>query len=85
MCGVVTLDGLEDTDFFESQEPCEVALLSEAYELTPDFDYRRLESRGSRKFYNIMLLEWGDGVAERRGIGTICQNAVASGFAPGPE
>ncbi|KAK5655885.1 hypothetical protein OQA88_5424 [Cercophora sp. LCS_1] len=85
VCGVVMLDGLEDTKFFESQAPCEAVLLSESDELMPAIDDIHLGRKGPRKFYHIMLLEWSDGVAERRGIGTIRQDAVASGFEPGAQ
>ncbi|KAK5652826.1 hypothetical protein OQA88_9492 [Cercophora sp. LCS_1] len=78
--GQATLDGLEDTEFFKSREPCEVVLLSELsgprHNVGEDDMYPR---------YQVMLLEWSDGVAERRGIGTIQNGAIWHSFKPGPQ
>jgi hypothetical protein len=35
-------------------------------------------------FYHVMLLEWHEGIAERRGLGLLHQNAVDFSLAPGP-
>jgi hypothetical protein len=68
VCGTISLDGFEETTFFDSGGVFEFILLSE---WDPDL-------------YNIMLLEWNGGVAERRGIGTIKQSAIGKSFPPGP-
>ncbi|KAH7128140.1 heterokaryon incompatibility protein-domain-containing protein [Dendryphion nanum] len=68
VCGQMWLDGFEETTFFESEGMFEVILLSEC---VPDL-------------YNVMLLEWNAGVAERRGIGTIKLSAIDKSFPPGP-
>jgi hypothetical protein len=36
------------------------------------------------RYYNILLLEWRDGIAERRGIGHIFQAAVTNSLGRGP-
>jgi hypothetical protein len=69
-CGNMSLDGSEETTLFDSVEPLETILLS--------------ESEGRREYYNVMLLEWNGGVAERTGIGTILQSAINNSFSPGP-
>jgi hypothetical protein len=69
-CGNMSLDGSEETTLFDSVEPLEIILLS--------------ESEGRREYYNAMLLEWNEGVAERRGIGTILQSTINNSFSPGP-
>ena len=33
------------------------------------------------KYYNVLLLEWDRGIAERRGFGVISQNAVENSLA----
>ena len=68
VCGEISLDGFEETTFFDSGGMFEFILLSE---WRPDL-------------YNIMLLEWNGGLAERRGIGTIDQSAIDMSFSPGP-
>ncbi|KAK0616577.1 heterokaryon incompatibility protein-domain-containing protein, partial [Immersiella caudata] len=82
VCGVVSLDGLEDSKFFESEDLFEMILLSISDELVPTVYDSRLERES--KFYNVMLLEWSEGIAERRGLGTIRQEDVKNGYAPGP-
>ena len=91
MCGVVTLDGLEDTKFFESQEPMEIILLSESklpMPVTEDFDFDRnnrlVGTEQYGLFYNVMLLGWDGVIAERRGIGFIDKKLIHGGFAPSP-
>jgi len=68
VCGSICLDGFEETTFFESRGIFEFILLSK---------------HGTDE-YNVMLLEWNEGVAERRGIGTIKLWAVGMSFPPGP-
>lgn len=50
-------------------KPCEFILLSE-------------NSNGD---YYVMLLDWADGIAERKGMGYILRNHVSRSLAPGPE
>ncbi|KAF4995571.1 hypothetical protein FDECE_12770 [Fusarium decemcellulare] len=89
-CGFVWLDGFEETTFFESQGAFEIILLSEAFShpLYPDkkrewlFAYPLAPNQW--KYYNVLLLEWQGGIAERRGFGLLHQGAVDFSLAPGP-
>lgn len=88
-CGFVWLDGFEETTYFESQTHFEVILLSE-----PQFVVRQeLEScstssypkvNGEWNCFNVLLLEWQGGLAERRGFGYLIQEAIDNSLAPGP-
>lgn len=69
ICGNLSLDGSEDTTLFDSVEPIEIILLSELTVLDS---------------YDVLLLEWKGGLAERRGIGTISKSAIENSFSPGP-
>ncbi|KAF5616872.1 uncharacterized protein FTJAE_12864 [Fusarium tjaetaba] len=89
-CGFVFLDGFEETDFFE---PCgffEIILLSETYRnkfanyTWVQWDDPYPLAAGQWKYYNIMILEWNGGIAERRGFGLLHQGAVKFSLAPGP-
>lgn len=71
-CGSVSLDGFEEMPFFESLGPFEFILLSEDYGVS------------ETETYNVMLLEWVDGVAERRGLGHLSKDAVHLSLDPGP-
>jgi hypothetical protein len=42
------------------------------------------QSRETSRDYNVMLLEWNGGIAERRGIGIMYKEAVERSFTPGP-
>ncbi|KAK3352525.1 heterokaryon incompatibility protein-domain-containing protein [Lasiosphaeria hispida] len=76
--GSVTLDGFEETSFFESEEPFEVLVLS-----WETYSERKGPENGT---FNVMLIEWdSNGLAERRGIGFIDMIAVKRSFQPGPE
>ncbi|KAM6536145.1 hypothetical protein FALCPG4_005662 [Fusarium falciforme] len=89
-CGFVWLDGFEETTFFESQDTFEAILLSEAYshasceklENWSDENYPR--AAGLWRYFNILLLEWRGGIAERCGFGLLFQGAVENSLAPGP-
>ncbi|KAH7180230.1 hypothetical protein DER46DRAFT_619788 [Fusarium sp. MPI-SDFR-AT-0072] len=90
-CGFIWLDGFEETNFFESCGSFEIILLSEAYTY-PFVDYDGVQwqdpyplAEGQWKYYNIMLLEWHGGIAERRGFGLLHQGAVQFCLAPGPS
>lgn len=39
---------------------------------------------GRWRYYNVMLLEWEDNIAERRGLGFIFQDAADNSIGPGP-
>jgi len=47
-------------------------------------DDRRAQYPLQWTFYYVMLLEWHEGIAERRGLGLLHQNAVDFSLAPGP-
>ncbi|KAK1759906.1 heterokaryon incompatibility protein-domain-containing protein [Echria macrotheca] len=76
--GVVFLDGVEENQFFESEDPFEFILLSQAS--APEDNV----PEGQRQFY-VMLLQWTDGIAERRGIGRLLEAHLAGSFPPGPK
>ncbi|KAH6959507.1 heterokaryon incompatibility protein-domain-containing protein [Fusarium avenaceum] len=89
-CGFVYLDGFEETTFFESQGPFEVILLSEARSQQMshhDFKWRDPYplAAGQWEFYNVLLLEWQGGIAERRGFGLLHQGAIEFSLASGPS
>jgi hypothetical protein len=89
-CGFAWLDGFEETIFFESKGPFEVILLSESLthqcseELDSHSNGRYPKVVGQWPYYNVLLLEWQGGIAERRGFGIIYQGAVENSLAPGP-
>ena len=77
-CGHVMIDGLDESHLDEAaaaEEPVELILLSRTDMVT----LRRL-----RMGYYVMILEWKDGVAERRGLGRIYDQCLQYTFAPGP-
>ncbi|KAH9215479.1 heterokaryon incompatibility protein-domain-containing protein [Leptodontidium sp. 2 PMI_412] len=90
-CGRIEMNGFEETTFFETSGPLEFILLS-------DWDYPRskgwkFRDKGNSNYpansaelpcYHVLLLEWIGGIAERRGLGVIYQNAVERSFTPGP-
>ncbi|KAM0083924.1 hypothetical protein ACKRZS_003869 [Fusarium odoratissimum] len=90
-CGFVWLDGFEETNFFESHGSFEIILLSEAYKHSfVGYDGVQWQdpyplAEGQWKYYNIMLLEWHGGIAERRGFGLLHQGAVQFSLVPGPS
>ncbi|KAK4186058.1 hypothetical protein QBC35DRAFT_388147 [Podospora australis] len=75
--GYMLLDGFEETTFFESEDPYELLELNFREEFGPEF-------LGGHPCYSVMLIEWHQGVAERRGIGHVVKTEVQSSFAPGP-
>ncbi|KAF5640539.1 hypothetical protein F52700_3690 [Fusarium sp. NRRL 52700] len=91
ICGFVSLDGFEETDFFKSRGSYEIILLSEARACSlvglKGISWRDLYplTGGQWRFYNIMILEWYGGIAERRGFGVLNQGAVEFSLAPGPS
>lgn len=70
--GNVELDGLDENGAFESQRLLEFVLLSRVFTL------------GEEAEYWVMLIEWNDHVAERRGLGKIDKSAIDRSWAPGP-
>jgi hypothetical protein len=91
-CGSLYLDGFEELAFFESTAVFEVIILSECTikdwrtgSQGIDFHFvYGFYGLGHDKFYNVMLLEWSKGLAERRGIGLLEQTAISRGLSPGP-
>lgn len=88
-CGRIKMDGFEESSFFETSGPLEFVLLSEREVDTSrtDWDGGELEYPSSPIiwiYYNVLLLEWNGGIAERRGIGIIDRKAVERSFNPGP-
>jgi hypothetical protein len=93
VCGQVEMDGFEETDFFETSDSLEFIVLSEGRRESGDatditsWDQGLLTSSTNPDtwtYYNVLLLEWNGGIAERRGIGAIYQKAVESSYEPGP-
>ena len=69
--GTLEMDGFEETTFFlDPEKVFEFILLS--------------EDCTSSDQYNVMLLEWDSGIAERRGIGNIKKSAIRRSLPPGP-
>ncbi|KAH8678274.1 heterokaryon incompatibility protein-domain-containing protein [Xylariales sp. PMI_506] len=90
-CGKIWLDSFEETTFFEQGGAFEVILLSETSLFLDVSDTesanvhgRSDQYRGRRKYFNVMLLEWSGGIAERRGLGYIGQWAIDTSVHPGP-
>jgi hypothetical protein len=92
-CGRIWMDGFEGTKFFESKSPLEFIILSERQmEYKPmDSNFRDdkdieevYQSRETSRDYNVMLLEWNERIAERRGLGIMYKEAVERSFTPGP-
>ncbi|CCT76122.1 related to tol protein [Fusarium fujikuroi IMI 58289] len=70
-CGVLFLDGFEDFTVFFSSDVVDVIVLSEHVDM-------------DGYCYNVMLLEYSDGLAERRGVGHIYQECINNSFKPEP-
>ncbi|KAJ8127805.1 hypothetical protein O1611_g5830 [Lasiodiplodia mahajangana] len=77
--GSLSLDGFEETEFFDSTEPFEFIVLAK----TP----RHRNKPPSGISYFVMCLEWKNGIAERRGMGDISgdMNGLRASFEPGPS
>jgi hypothetical protein len=76
---------------FDSNGPFEVILLSEVRSKTEviKFDgyvnsFYAGKYSGQRLYYNILLIEWNGGIAERRGFGHIFQQSIEYSLRPGP-
>jgi len=90
-CGALYPDGLEETTFFNSAGPFELITLSATLGRPWtwfDGELRKIAEdpnlQGTDEFYNVLVLEWSEGVAERRGIGLVRQDSVAKSLLPGP-
>lgn len=70
--GFITLDGLDD---YPLSRLGEFILLSKISRQSGPYKKCR---------YTIMLIDWVDGVAERRGIGYISPSEIQNSLAPGP-
>jgi len=95
-CGTIWLDGFEEeTTFFRDMGgppiTLEFILLSEGASepgrtssFKPTKHHPPATDRNYQKRFNVLLLEWRDGIAERRGVGWIHQPAIESSLSPGP-
>ncbi|KAF5988713.1 hypothetical protein FBULB1_1321 [Fusarium bulbicola] len=70
-CGVLFVDGFEDLTVFFSSDLHDVIVLSEHVDM-------------DGYCYNVMLLEYKEGLADRRGMGYIYQDRIDDSFTPGP-
>lgn len=68
-------DGDEDEDVESGQE-------SDVHHRPSPGFYDRIVNRWD--YYWVMLIEWDNGIAERRGIGQIYKTAAEKSFPPGP-
>jgi hypothetical protein len=88
-CGSIYIDSYEESTFFEREGTFEFIVLSEAsWDMADlplkDFNYLNHSNSDYWKYYNVLLLEWSEGISERRGVGIIFQMAVEKSFLPGP-
>lgn len=91
-CGVLTMDSFEEDTFFKSGVQYEFILLSEGMEefggsvplRLGNNDYPTPSHPDAWKYYHVLVLEWKEGIAERRGFGIIFQTAVEKSSPPGP-
>lgn len=80
--GMVTLDGFDE---YPPVRHAEFILLSKTTPSEHDLDEMGLKlDLDSKEVYMIMLIEWIDGVAERRGIGFVDAVECRNSMAPGP-
>lgn len=80
--GMVTLDGFDE---YPPARHAEFILLSKTTPSEHDLDEMGLKMNlDSKEVYMIMLIEWIDGVAERRGIGFVDAVECRNSMAPGP-
>lgn len=90
-CGTLSLDGFEETTFFHSPDSFEMIVVSEMQENSwthNELDLREipiLNSPHSDGYYNVLVLERSEGVAERRGIGLIWRDSIMRSLRPGPD
>lgn len=89
LCGSIQIDDYEESTFFEREGTFEFIVISESsWDIVSlpleDFDYPNHSNSDDWKYYNVLLLEWSEGISERRGVGIIFQMAVEKSFLPGP-
>ncbi|KAJ2991381.1 hypothetical protein NUW58_g2535 [Xylaria curta] len=93
-CGGLSLDDVEGSDFFGSVEPYELIAVStyqiemETYpQIGLPIEFEELERLfPSGSYYNVILLMWHDGLAERRGMGYAAQEGfLTKSLSPGVE
>ncbi|KAH8802926.1 heterokaryon incompatibility protein-domain-containing protein [Xylogone sp. PMI_703] len=86
-CGTIYMDSFEESDFFNSQSVVELVLLSKwngiMFKQNWDPIYIPAQA-GWWQYYLAMILEWDQGVAERRGIALISLTAITGSYPPGP-
>lgn len=84
VCGTVDMDGFEEDDFFQESMAYEFILVSELITWTHDCEFAGGDVHDALQPYNVLLLEWKNGIAERRGIGVVCRAGVERALSPGP-
>jgi hypothetical protein len=83
-CGAAVMNGFEDDEFFLPGSKYEFILLSDIMSAKRHIcEYSDAHPK-EFKAYNVLVLEWSGGVAERRGIGSLCGFAVERSLPPGP-
>jgi hypothetical protein len=87
-CGALYLDGLEESTFFHGHDLFELIAVSETVKgpwVFHDPSLRAaLEWEVPDEFYNVLVLEWSGGVAERRAVGLVLRSAITRSYDPGP-
>jgi hypothetical protein len=84
-CGSLSMDGFEDDEFFQLGAPYEFILISESNSSKcSDCEYGAIHNASSL-IYNVLVLEWKDDIAERRGCGLLCGLSLERAFPPGPS
>ncbi|GAP93137.1 putative tol protein [Rosellinia necatrix] len=83
-CGFVTLDDpLRPSEECESAEFILLSLSAEKTQGVADLNPTSQASNTGGRFFWLLMIEWKKGVAERKGIGKIHRNALASPLEPG--
>jgi hypothetical protein len=81
LCGSVSLDGFNQTGLPYPNSLVEFVLLSSRkINLIPLF----VGFKSDGRLYNVMMVGYNNGLAERWGVGTISKGAVHQCFEPGP-
>lgn len=84
VCGTLRIDGFEETTAFESEEPFQFVILSRTTS-----DSRIITTFGPQvnafnSMFYALCVEWGGGIAERRGLGVVTLESIDQSFSPGP-
>lgn len=83
-CGRLSMDGFEDDEFFQPGASYEFILVSQSgSSADPGCGCGDVHTASSRP-YNVLVLEWKGGIAERRGMGELCGSGVERALPPGP-